>query len=738
MNKILNINLGGYALTIDDDAHQYLESYLDSIRRRFSESDGRDEIVGDIEARLGELISQGMGARSIVMLPDAEAAVAVMGKPEDFGGEDNSSSSSASGNFGSSGKKSGKTALHAGKRLFRDEEDAVVAGVCSGLSAYFGIQDPVWMRLIFVFLAFASFGFWMPAYVLIWILVAPAKSAADRLAMRGEAVNMDNIAREVEEGFDRLGKKVNEFGTSAAKKGGSGAQNAMSTGVTAIGQAFGLVLRFIAKFAALIAILIGIALFLGLGAGWIGSIIALLIGAPYVEYFSPFSSGWTWFGIINLFFLLGIPAIALVLFFSRILFKTRTPTWVNGTLTALFTLSVIAAFSMLPFGIKEYSQSGSVTKVIDMSALQSDTLQVEAVPDLLGGRYHNQNDFNFEEDGLRIDDNGLEMRCPLEIRVIPSRDGQYHVTQIIKSQGASSIRAQENADRVGYAATFSGNKLRIPTAYNVAKGEKWRGQRVRINIEVPTGKGITFDEAIHEYAGADLDEYADENNKNYISRRPGKVFRMGTRGLVCADCPNMGDKGYRSDRDYENFILEGDFTTEIRKGDDFRVEIEGSGGEKDKIQKIQTGDKITFTTNGKITNGAVRIFIYTPTFTSLHAENSGEITIRGFDESRASITASGGSRIKAYIDVSNEFEIALSGKSSLDLTGKGSTLDISMSDNAVLEANNWSADQVKISTSDNAKARIFAKDDAEVLSKGQSSVRVDGGAKVRSRREEEN
>mgnify|MGYP003379336250 FL=1 len=56
MNKILNINLGGYALTIDDDAFEYLAAYLDSIRRRFSESEGRDEIMTDIESRLGEII----------------------------------------------------------------------------------------------------------------------------------------------------------------------------------------------------------------------------------------------------------------------------------------------------------------------------------------------------------------------------------------------------------------------------------------------------------------------------------------------------------------------------------------------------------------------------------------------------------------------------------------------------------------------------------------------------------
>ncbi len=100
------------------------------------------------------------------------------------------------------------------------------------------------------------------------------------------------------------------------------------------------------------------------------------------------------------------------------------------------------------------------------------------------------------------------------------------------------------------------------------------------------------------------------------------------------------------------------------------------------------------------------------------------------------MTASGNTKIKAYIDVSNDFNIALSGKASMDLTGKGNFLDIRMSDNAVLESPNYSADRLEILTSDNAKARVFAKEDALVTSTGQSSVRVDGGANVRNKREE--
>ena len=274
MNKVLNINLGGYALTIDDDAYQYLDQYLDRVRRRFHESEGRDEIVGDIEARLGELISADMRSRTIVMLPDVEAAVKIMGMPEDFesgttdtaaGGMDTgaagSKSSSAAG-----GKRSGP-GIKPGKRLFRDEEDKVVSGVCSGLAAYLGIQDPVWIRLAFVVLTFISGGFWVISYIILSVVVPAAKTAADRLAMRGEPINVDSIAQEIEAGFNRFGSQVNEFGDRI--NGGavrSSGRNAVANGLSILGQIFAMMLKFIGKFGLVVIFVLGIVLFLALAA----------------------------------------------------------------------------------------------------------------------------------------------------------------------------------------------------------------------------------------------------------------------------------------------------------------------------------------------------------------------------------------------------------------------------------------------------------------------------------------
>lgn len=723
MNKILNINLGGYALTIDDDAYSYLQAYLESIRQRFSESEGRDEIVGDIETRLGEIISQSMGNRTIVMLPDVEDATTVMGKPEEFG-EAPEAETKRSG----STRSSGSTRM--GKRLFRDEEDAVVGGVCAGLAAYFGFRDPVWMRLGFVFLAFASFGFWVPAYLLMWILMRPAKSAADRLAMRGEPVNVDNIAKEIEEGFNRLGSKVNEFGSSTAKKGASGAQSAVNTGVTAIGQMFGFMVRFIAKFAALIALLIAIALFLGFGGAWIASIWALLTAAPLVAFFSPFSSAITWLGFANVFFLLGIPLVALGLLFSRVLFKTRVPNWVHGSMWLFWVVNFISAIFLTSFAAREYRQSSTVTKTIDLSNIDSDTLMVEGLS-ISGTAFNRYWDFDGD---VRINDWNLEMNDMVDISVQRGNSNYFECIQTVRARGGSREEAMDNADQTQFSVSTKANKLLIPTAFTIQKGKKWMGQSVRIVIRVPEGKFIKFDESINRRAGADRDEYTDDNDGDYISRRPNKVFQMTEEGILCSDCPKMGDRSYRGGRDYEHFILEGDFKTEILEGESFKVSIVGPSAEKDKVQTIKTGETITFTTRGKTTNGAVRLIIETPTFTSLHADNSGDVTIRGFSEGSASISAKGASNIKAYIDA-RKLDMALSGACTVEITGQGGDLMANLTDGASLEASNWRAIDAEISASDGSKARVYVKNNALVLSDGPSNVRVDGGATIQNKRD---
>jgi len=723
MNKILNINLGGYALTIDDDAYEHLQAYLESIRRRFSESEGRDEIVNDIEARIGELIHEGMGSRTIVMLPDVEAAVQVMGKPEEFGGEpaEPTNSSGGKGSSGGSGWKPGQSSFRTGKRLFRDEEDAVAGGVCSGLSAYFGIQDPVWLRLAFVVLAFPTFGFWPFAYLLLWILVPPAKSAADRLSMRGEPINADNIAREIEEGFERLSTKVKEAG------GKAGAQSTVTTGLSVIGQVFAFAVRLFVKFWVVIALLIAVALFVGLLGGWMGGIWGLVSLGPYIGYVSPLSSAGNWVGFANLFFILGIPVIGLCLMFTRILLKVRIPRWLGGMLTVFWFINLFSAFTLLAKASGDYRRSGTLNKTIDLSSIQSDTLRIGSAT--LWPDSDEEEDIHwsfgwFRERNLHFNGDQLELNGPVEIRVRRSTSGRFECIQNITARGATRNDALQYASQTPYSITTDGNLLRIPTSYTIEKGSRWRVQMIKIIIGVPDGKSIIFDKNIYSYGGAEMDEYADRDG-NYISRRPDQMFRMTRDGLVCTDCPNLGDQHYEGDDDFDNFILEGDFETEIRKGDRFKVEI---GGPKGIIQTIRTGDKITFTTNGKPSGGATRVFIQAPTFTSLHCENGGNVVIRGFDEGEASISMRGASQARAYLDASN-LHLALSGKCTLELTGHGNELEANLNNGATLEAGNWRANNAAVSASEASKAHIYVSENVSSNADPSSQVKVDGRAR---------
>ena len=209
MNQVLNINLGGYPITIDTDAYDSLEHYLNTIEHHFSDSEGCDEIIADIETRLAELFNEELGKRSIVSSRDVERAIAIMGTPEDFGAEPIAANPKKRSNK-SRAKSEG---LNFGKKLFRDPEDQQVAGVCSGLAAYFGVEDPLWIRLAFVIFTISG-GAGILLYIILWAITREAHSPSDRLAMRGETINVSNIGKKVEEEFERFSEKVNEWGES--------------------------------------------------------------------------------------------------------------------------------------------------------------------------------------------------------------------------------------------------------------------------------------------------------------------------------------------------------------------------------------------------------------------------------------------------------------------------------------------------------------------------------------------
>lgn len=198
MKKTFSVNLGSRVYNIDDDAYMRLKEYLDLIEGYFSDDKEREDIINDIETRLSELFSERLNeTRQVITLTDVADAIKIMGDPHEIGG-----GKSRSENKSTTYSQYERT--HNRRRLYRDDDNRVFGGVCSGLGYYLDI-DPVILRIVLVVL-FLLGGFGLLLYLILWIVVPKARTTAQKLEMRGDSVNASNIGSFFREEFDSMKK----------------------------------------------------------------------------------------------------------------------------------------------------------------------------------------------------------------------------------------------------------------------------------------------------------------------------------------------------------------------------------------------------------------------------------------------------------------------------------------------------------------------------------------------------
>ena len=209
MKKTLTVNLGGTVFHIDEDAYRLLDEYLCNLKLHFRKQEGADEIINDIETRISELFSEKIGLNTqVITIAYVEEVIERMGKPEEFEDENNSAYCDSSGaeTKHSSYKESGKT----GKRLYRNPDDKILGGVIGGLAAYIG-WDATPLRLIVLIILICGVGTLIPVYIVLWLVIPEAHTAAEKLSMRGEDVTMENIGKTVTDGFEKVANGVNDY-----------------------------------------------------------------------------------------------------------------------------------------------------------------------------------------------------------------------------------------------------------------------------------------------------------------------------------------------------------------------------------------------------------------------------------------------------------------------------------------------------------------------------------------------
>ena len=200
MKKTLTVNLGGTVFHIDEDAYRLLDNYLSNLKIHFRKEAGADEIIDDIERRISELFAEKLTAGSQVFtITDVEEVIARMGKPEDMEAENDSEPSVGNAT---------RTTIH--RRLYRNPDDKLLGGVISGMAAYLG-WDVTLLRLLLLVVLICGVGTLIPVYIVCWLVIPEARTAAEKLSMRGEAVTVENIGKTVTDGFEKVANGVNDY-----------------------------------------------------------------------------------------------------------------------------------------------------------------------------------------------------------------------------------------------------------------------------------------------------------------------------------------------------------------------------------------------------------------------------------------------------------------------------------------------------------------------------------------------
>ncbi len=203
MNKTIIININGIVFHIEEDAYEILKQYMTDVKRHFLDSEDSFEITSDIENRIAEMFNEILAreAKQVIVGQDVKAVIEQMGTVEDFEhAEDDTQPIKDAGPF---------TYKTASRRLFRDPDDHLVAGVCAGIANYFDIST-LWIRLLFG-LSFVVFGSGFFLYLVLWLVIPKAVSRADRMAMKGEKLDLQGFKKNFEDETNTIRGHVSDF-----------------------------------------------------------------------------------------------------------------------------------------------------------------------------------------------------------------------------------------------------------------------------------------------------------------------------------------------------------------------------------------------------------------------------------------------------------------------------------------------------------------------------------------------
>ena len=560
MNKTININLGGFFFHIDETAYQKLKRYLDAIARSLSDDpQGKNEIIADIEARISELLSERItDARQVVNESDIEEIIAIMGQPEDYAEAEEAYNENTSYSYNRNTSS---------KKMFRDGDDKFLGGVCSGLGHYFNI-DVVWIRLAFLILTLAGFGFGIIGYIILWVILPEAKTTSEKLQMEGEAVNIDNIEKKIRNEFESLSSKVKEGAHDLSDKISNAdyqkLRNQTKSGfqdfIDTMGKILLAIFKVFGKFMGVLLIFIAgitiISLLLTLFS--VGSLEILNFDGDMIHY-PPFfydSAMPKWLLMTFVFFLIGIPFVVLFILGLRILSPNVKRLGIATVLT-LFGLWLVSLLAIGFSGIEYFTThayDGAHVSKHSITYNQEEPLKIRVVND---DNIYYQHNLRNRDNSISVHVNDKEMKYSndINIDVRKSETGNAYIEIKKTSEGRKRNNANSNAEAIQYNFKTANNTIVFDAFFISEYKNIWKDEEIDAVLYIPEGTTVYFEGSSRNF----LDDV--ENVQNVYDRdMANHHFKMTPKGFNCLDCDeediNDNDSNERdSDNDDEVSFL---------------------------------------------------------------------------------------------------------------------------------------------------------------------------------------
>jgi phage shock protein PspC (stress-responsive transcriptional regulator) len=599
MEKIININFHGRVIPIEESAYDTLKQYTEGLRRHFAGEEGADEIVNDIEDRIAELLTARIrqGA-SCINNTDLNAVIDNIGRVEDIKAADGEEANKQQTSAGLepmadahtnrfyrnaddkviAGVCSGiavrmnidpvvvriifvllfgaffwlylllwiivpleSVRTHVTRRLFRNADDKVIAGVCGGLSVYFRMES--WkVRAIFLapmiisalFRSMSIFtwhsslgpGFFIGGfgsslfilYIILWIAVPYASSATERMEMRGEKIDINSI------------KAASQARTNA---GASPRSNSVGRG---IGRAIGILFK---AFFLFIAGTIAVALFFAL-------ISLVIAGSASVPFAAFLFNGWqqstlAWVGAVLVF---GIPLLGLIVWFIRRLMGVRSKRHYLGfVFTGLWLIGVVCAMITVGSVMHHFSSRGEVEEQLTLQQPSTGRLYINVsdqhsawMPSHHRRWFSDWDNENSDAPFHFVNGDSLWLNN-VKVNIEQSPDSLFHVYEAKASRGVTTQQARDLATHIDFQPAQLDSVIILPRGFTISSADKFRNQQVLITVEVPLGKNIQLSNDVNEYNWYTINStgsgirYTHHNREGHNHYGTDKQYMMTASGL---------------------------------------------------------------------------------------------------------------------------------------------------------------------------------------------------------------